>query len=142
MISIRKATLQNEISIKRFLIKHEPQFMNSWLIRDYYFSGSNETGIVMILENETIIGLAFFSIMLEKNKSYIHMWFGPIEQLDNVKALIGYPCQVFLKSGITPSDKWSKQLEVFPGMTVDHPAYNGVFSRSIPKFDGAVYECS
>jgi hypothetical protein len=31
-------------------------------------------------------------------------------------------------------------VNVTPGYVVDHPAYNGVFSRVAPRFNGAVYE--
>lgn len=97
----------------------------------------------MIAEDESraIKALACYTIMIEKEKSCIHYWMGDITYLDEVKAAISeYPCQLFLKEGVTPPEGWRPELKVTPGFVIDHPAYSLVFTRLAPRFVGTVYE--
>jgi hypothetical protein len=41
---------------------------------------------------------------------------------------------------IAADPRWQLALVVTPGYVVDHPAYDGVFSRVAPRFAGHVYE--
>ena len=140
-MNINRVVLKDEIKLRRFMMEHDLLFALHSPVKNYYLSDSEVSGVYAVEENKKIYAAAFYSIMLEKNKSYIHYYMGDLNYLNDIKQKISpLSCQIFLKDDMIPGDKWKKSLSVTPGYVVDHPAYSGVFTRQAPRFSGSVYE--
>lgn len=138
---IKQLTIADELKLRRFLLKIDPVYAQSAIIKDYFLAGSDGFGVMASIDDAgNFQTIACFSVMVEKSKSFIHYWIGDVAMLNPIREKIGYPCQAFLQDGVVPPEGWREELKVTPGYVVDHPAYSGVFTRTAPRFAGAVYE--
>lgn len=136
---IVQLTADNERELRRWLVKEDPQFALHRQLKDYFLAPTSNFGTAALRDSNGIRTLCFFSRY--NDKSYIHQFVGQASDLEAMREWLGYPCQAFLRPEHTPTAPgWTKVLDVTPGFVVDHPAYDGVFSRVAPRFSGAVYE--
>jgi hypothetical protein len=138
-MKIEKLAASHERELRRWLMNHDTALAMHRGLRDYFLAPTPNFGTLAIRDDDSIIRtLCMFSKY--DGKSYIHYFIGDLNDRDDLVNYIGFPCQAFFKTGQEPSDEWIKTLDVTPGYMVNHEAYNGVFSRVVPRFNGAVYE--
>jgi hypothetical protein len=138
--TITQLFADNERELRRWLISKDPDFALHRQLKDYFLAPTSNFGTAAVRnQNGSIRTLCFFSRY--NGKSYIHQYVGEVADLELLREWLGFPCQAFLRPEHTPiAPGWKKVLDVTPGFVVDHPAYDGVFSRVAPRFSGAVYE--
>lgn len=139
-MKIEQLTPEHERELRRWLMNRDTSFAMHRGLRDYFLAPTPNFGTLAVRDDRGALrSLCFFSRY--DGKSYVHHYIGDLADRDDLITYLGFPCQAFFKEGQEPTDPaWVKVLDVTPGYIVDHEAYNGVFSRVAPRFNGAVYE--
>jgi len=137
---IRQCNASDERQLRRWLLVHDPVFAMHRQLKDYFLAPTESFGVLCTFVENEIKSACFFSTY--SNKSFIHLYIGDVSDLEAFRQYMKFPCQAFLRPEHAPdaASGWKNVLDVTPGFMVDHPAYNGVFSRVAPRFAGAVYE--
>ena len=137
---IRQVNAAEETKLRRWLMKHDYEFAAHGQLKHYFLTASSNFGtLASVNEAGEFQAVCFFSTY--SGKSYIHQVYGAdAECLERFVKVLGRPCQAFIRKGCPVPADWRAELEVTPGFVVDHPAYDGVFSRVVPRHDGTVYE--
>lgn len=141
MNTVTQLTAENERELRRWLMRFDSQFAMHRQLKDYFLAPTPNFGTLCIRNGDNSIrSVCFFSSY--DGKAFIHQYIGEVSDLEDFRQYMKFPCQAFLRPEHTPSADtgWKNVLDVTPGFVVDHPAYNGVFSRVAPRFSGAVYE--
>lgn len=140
-MTVRQLDASDERALRRWLLQQEDaDFAMHRQLRDYFLAPTTGFGTAVY---ETAGGWSagiFFSRY--NQKAYIHQYHGDHTLLPTfVEWLAQNSVQAFFRDGFEPQEEgWTLVLPVTPGYVVDHPAYNGVFSRVAPRFKGAVFE--
>jgi hypothetical protein len=141
MNSVRQIIGDEERRLRRWLIlQGDPDFAMHRQLKDYFLAPTTTFGTAMVVDAEDrwLAGI-FFSRY--NGKAFIHQYLGDYECLPDALKWLALPTQAFFRAPFVPDPTvWDNVLNVTPGYVVDHPAYNGVFSRVAPRFNGAVYE--
>ena len=147
-----KYTRANEIWMIRWLMVHgDPGLASHPQLRNYFLADSDLFGVSGIYTEGSLsslpVALVFWSV--DKDKSFIHhiayaagVKIADGQVLDAAFHMLMRPrCQVFVRSfdEVNPQ-YWDQDLMVRAGDVVEHSAYEGVFSRTAPRFDGFVFE--
>lgn len=138
---ITQLTSEDERRIRRWLINVDPDLALHRQLKDYFLAPTASFGTLAVQDGESKIrSLCFFSKY--NGTAFIHNLTGRAQDLEEIRVWLDSPCQAFLRDEHVPStdSKWVRVLDVVPGLMVNHPAYDGVFSRTVPRFKGAVYE--
>lgn len=140
-LEVRQCAVADERVLRRWLLKHDPVFAMHRQLKDYFLAPTNSFGVLCTFVDQDIRSACFFSTY--SDKAFIHQYIGEPYDLEAFRQYMKFPCQAFLRpEHAAAAIGWEKVLDVTPGFVVDHPAYNGVFSRVAPRFAGAVYEHS
>ena len=140
---IRQLTTNDERMLRRWLLQqNDPEFAMHRQLKDYFLAPTAAFGTAVMQwdeRNPTWLAGIFFSRY--NGKAFIHQYIGDTQYVDDFLKWLALPTQAFFRSGFEPdAGVWKHVLSVKPGYVVDHPAYDGVFSRVAPRFHGAVYE--
>lgn len=139
-MELKQLGAEHERQLRRWLCANgDVDFGMHRQLRDYFLAPTAQFG-TLVAEAE---GVWTACVMFSRfgQKAYIHQYKGDYQHLEVVREWLGHPVQAFFRTDFVPdADVWNNVLNVSPGFIVDHPAYNGVFSRTVPRFDGAVYE--
>jgi hypothetical protein len=140
-MTIRQLSVSDELMLRKWMLSRDTEFALHRQLKDYFLAPTKMFGTSIVFDGDLVHALGFWSSY--EGKSYIHRYVGDVAYLEELRAWLQYPCQLFLE---TPQlekaemSAWAKVLSVTQGYVVDHPAYSGVFSRVAPRFSGAVYE--
>lgn len=141
-MQVEQLTVAHERELRRWVATRDIDFAIHRQLKDYFLAPTDSFGAAAVRDTAgKIIAVGFFSRY--GGKAFIHHFMGEFtaETVEKLRVWLGLPCQAFFKSGQEPTDaRWQNVLTVTPGFVVDHPAYDGVFSRVAPRFHGAVYE--
>lgn len=145
---IEQLKYEHERELRRWLMQRDPELAMHRQLRDYFLAPTASFGVMAARDpiNNMLTGIVLFSRF--DGKSFIHQYINDDHDAPVFAQLlteVGAPCQLFLRTqqlGIAAAvgQNWLLTLSVTPGYVVDHPAYDGVFSRVAPRFSGAVYE--
>lgn len=137
-----KLSAANERALRRFAVQYDPDFAFHPQLKNYFLTDSDSFGTFAKMADGKLLTVIFYSRY--NDKTYIHRIMGDINDLDELVDAVGWPAQAFIKAEDEPqlNTKWIKEFSVTPGYVIDHSAYNGVFSRVAPRFNGGVYERS
>lgn len=137
-MTVAQLKADDERVLRRWLMTHDPAFATHRQLKDYFLANTSSFGTLCTRkEDNAINAVCFFSVY--GAKSFIHQLVGDASDLEQFREYMAVPCQAFLRTA-PDSALWVNVLNVTPGFMVDHPAYDGVFSRVAPRFTGAVYE--
>lgn len=141
---IEQLRVEHERELRRWLMHRDSDLAMHRQLRDYFLAPTASFG-VMAIRNAmgTLQALAMFSRF--DGKAFVHRYITDEPSAAEFNLLleqIGRPCQIFLSTDqlMAADPTWQMVLAVTPGYVVDHPAYDGVFSRVAPRFAGNVYE--
>ena len=139
-MAVRTLTRDDERNLKRWLIKHRDiEFAVHSQLRDYFLASTDAFGTAVVEDGSEWTAGIFFSRY--KGKGFIHHFLGDVAQIPALTAWLGLPVQAFFVDGVVPDPEvWRTVIHVAPGYVIDHAAYDGVFSRTAPRFHGTVYE--
>lgn len=140
---IRQLTSEDERMLRRWLLQqNDPEFAMHRQLKDYFLAPTATFGTAVMQwdeRNPTWMAAIFFSRY--NQKAFIHQYIGDTQYIGEFLKWLALPTQAFFRTPFEPpTDAWNRVLAVKPGYVVDHPAYDGVFSRVAPRFHGAVYE--
>jgi hypothetical protein len=143
--TVAKLGAEHERELRRWLVGHDPEFALHRQLKDYFLAPTSAFGtmVVRVGEAQRIVTGVFYSTF--NGTAFIHQYIGDMDNLPLIMERLGRPCQAFFREDQAQpnsSEGWRVELEVVPGYVVDHPAYDGVFSRIAPRFKGTVYELS
>lgn len=137
-MKIRQIWHQEEFKIRKWLLAYDPAFAVHHQLKSYFLALTDKFGIMTAVDdNDKYLACALYS--RDKEESYIHQYYGPIDYLNEISSEIGIPCVAFIRSEVT-NVHWNKVMDITPGMMKPHKAFDTVFSRSVPRFKGAIYE--
>lgn len=134
---IRRVRRDEEKDLRRRLFAVDPDLAFHRQVKDYFLADSDLFGILTWQDLRTLCFFSSFS-----GKTYVHLLAGDVEGDAALLAHVGKPCEAFVSEGRPEPpthDGWRLDLQVTPGMVVDHPSYSGVFARVAPRFAGKVY---
>jgi hypothetical protein len=141
---VEQLRVEHERELRRWLTSRDSDLAFHRQLRDYFLAPTASFGVMALRNiNGTLQALAMFSRF--DGKAFVHRYITDnpaAEEFGMLLAQIGLPCQIFLSTDqvIAADPRWQLTLVVTPGYVVDHPAYDGVFSRVAPRFAGHVYE--
>lgn len=140
---IRQLTINDERALRRWLLQqNDPEFAMHRQLKDYFLAPTAAFGTATIqVDESTSAWLASMFFSRYNGKAFIHQYIGDTQYVSEFLKWLALPTQAFFRTGFAPDTSvWDHVLSVTPGYVVDHPAYDGVFSRVAPRFHGAVYE--
>ena len=145
-ITYRVVSPLEEALVRTALMKYDEEFALHSQIRNYFLSGSSTAGLAVAAPVENPFKyLCLCPYSLYDATLFIHQWFGQTSYIDSLvdkvtefKSIV--KCSAFFTSDAEASARWVKMFDVTPGFVISHTAYDGVFSRTAPRFSGAVYE--
>lgn len=144
-ITYRTVSGAEEARVRLWLLEYDDEMGLHSQLKNYFLSGSPTAGIAVgIGIDGSYKCMCLYSCY--ENSLHVHTWLGEdVSHLDKLIQQVGafsgvVTVTAFLKLGVIPDSRWVKQFDVTPGFVIDHRAYSGVFSRSAPRFNGAVYE--
>ncbi len=144
-MELKQLTLSDERWLRRWMTSYDFPFAMHRQLADYFLQSTDNFGSTGVTIDGKVVAVAFWS--RHGGKSFIHRWMGDLGQtsqiLEAVRQWLGLPCQLYLTDEqIVGRDllAWKYELKVTVGYVVDHPAYEGVFARVAPRFDGVVFE--
>ena len=146
-MKIKKLDLPDEIKVRIWLIAYDPALAFNDQLRNYFLTSAPDFGTLGILDDhDRILAISLFSRF--DSKSYIHRYYGNVTWVEDIiDFLETAETEVFLDDDQIEEMEsrvacWREDLRVTPGYCVNHPAYDGVFSRVVPRFAGKVYTIS
>lgn len=140
---LKQLGAQDERWLRRWMLPHDPVFAMHRQLKDYFLADTTLFGTVAVYEDDGAVPIAITFWSRNNGRSYIHHHMGPMSVIEDIRLWLGCPCQLFVQQTQMPdfdATGWTHELAVTPGFVVDHPAYDGVFSRVAPRFAGSVYE--
>jgi len=147
MMKIKKFDSSDEAKLRIWVIAHDSDLAMHDSLRNYFLTSASDFGALGVLdEHDHILAVTLFSRY--NDKSYIHRYYGDVTWIEDViDFLETTETEIFLNDDQVEEMKahvacWREDLRVTPGYCVDHPAYDGVFSRTVPRFAGKVYTVS
>jgi hypothetical protein len=144
-MTVERIRADKESELRRWLMDNgDPEFATHRQLRDYFLTESDDFGVLVLRALDGKIDACLFYSRYD-GKSYAHLYMGAATGFQELMDHLGYPCQAFLTEDFLeemdlPASGWLEVLKVRPGFVVDHPAYDGVFSRVAPRFKGSVME--
>lgn len=152
VLDLRSLESKDEIWLRRWIAANGDMALGSHSqIKDYFLADSTSFGATGVFHSEikSPYPVAAFFWSRTETKSFIHHVAYSLKFAYDRSAIVeaAYDwlerpqCQLFVQ-GISEvrSDSWDLTLLVNAGDVTDHSAYDGVFSRTAPRFDGFVFE--
>lgn len=140
-MSIVQVHSKDEIKLRRALLSLDYELAMHRQLKDYFLADTPQFGV---MSHDNMAGLMLFSNY--DGVFYVHHIYGADTSVQPFLDYIGAgPAQAFVRPHQVEAAGWiargwSSVLTVTAGMVVPHRAYEGVFSRVAPRFDGSVYE--
>lgn len=139
-MTLRLITRADEDWFKPWLLQFDPDLAFHPQLNNYFLADTDQFGAMLQLENGAPVAAGLYSKF--NGVSYLHRQYGASTVSAEMLAFLGSPVEIFIVRGQQlegGTDGWDLVLETKPAMIVDHPAYSGVFWRTVPWYHGAVY---
>lgn len=139
-MEIVKLTVNDEKKLRRWLLSYDSELAMHHQLRSYFLADTDQFGALACIESDVIKSVALFSHYGDYN--YVHQFLGDPENNNELVSHLGTPCWAFFREDQlnAPMTGWTCVLKITPGLMLDHPVFSTVFSRSVPRFAGCVYE--
>jgi len=146
-MKIKKLDPLDETKVRIWMMRYDSDLAMHDQLRNYFLTSAPDFGTLGILdEHDRILAVSLFSRY--NDKAYIHRYYGDVTWVEDIIDFLEMvETEVFLDDEQIDEMEsrvasWREDLRVTPGYCVDHPAYDGVFSRVVPRFAGRVYTVS
>lgn len=136
----RLITRSDESMLKLWLLQHDPDLAFHQQLNNYFLADTDQFGALGVFENDQLTSIGLFSKF--NGASYLHRQYGSTLITKELIEFLGDRAEIFVVHGQTVENGlngWTEELKTTPGMIIDHPAYSGVFWRTVPWYYGVVY---